>query len=342
MQPLRLGDYVRQVQSLVHDYTGSAWSRREMLERINDARHDVSIDCQCVRKLIAGVQLMRGHEIYSYDGSVVGVRITNRGSKYRRAVVTFTPPGFDGEGEQAEAVAHIARRDLNREGHLVRPDDFFEEEDFQDFEDENINRIPGEEHIRPGQIRFIQMKKWGTRYFAKPVITITDPTGSGSGATAEPIVLFNVINVISISPLWNTLRYTMSYKSFSIYQSWARALQAQGFTSRPGIWSIMQGERQAYMQPTPDQTYESEWDCVRLAEPLHGLHQLDHDIPRPFNMAVQFRAASLLLMKHQNFNQSEYYEHKYDAYVPRIIAGAGGVRMQNPYSKSNYMKMRRV
>lgn len=355
--PLRLVDYLEQVQSLVHDFTQSAWSRREMLQRINDARKDVSNDCQCSRSLMRDVQLMPLHEEYSYDGAVVGARITDPGEGYdpdRHVRVRFTPPPHG--GIPAEAFARVWQFD--HQGHInpgTRPPiisgpgpqpglTWPQDEGPQAEALSRWERWPWQEREpRRGEIRHIYMTQWGKWYTEKPEIHIDPPHDPrGRRARAEPVVLFNTINVLSISPLWNTLRYTLSYKSFGVYQAWARALQAQGFTSRPGIFSIHQGDSLVYMQPTPDQTYPSEWDVVRVAEPLVGLTDVDREIPAPFNMAVRYKAAAYLLMKHQNFGQSEYYERKYDAYVPRMVAGAGGTRITNPYSKSMYEKMRRV
>jgi hypothetical protein len=324
MTALTLGDYLAQVQSLVHDSTESAWTRREMFARINDARKDVSRDMQCVRQSVRNVQLIRNEEIYNWEGAVVGARIINRGQNYSGHIadVTFGPPPPD--GEQAEAFA------------LVKQHHPF----FEPHEHEHHDRDKDE--IKPGQIEHIFMRRWGSLYTQVPTLTISDPEGTGSGATAVPIVMFNVINVLSISNLWNTLRYSLSFKTFGIFNAWARSLQAQGFRAYPGMFSIKSGENLVYLSPVPDQTYFSEWDVIKQAAPLVGLTDIDRDIKDPFAQAVQFKAAEYLLMKHQDFNQASFYAQKYDASVPRIIAGSGGVRITNPYNRAAFMKMRRA
>jgi hypothetical protein len=299
---MRLIDYFRQVQSLVHDSTESAWTRREFFDRINDARIDVSLDMQCVRKLVTGVQLIEGVDVYNFDGSVCGATITTPGSGYTGpfALVTFGLP--QPGGVQAQAIANVTE----------------------------------------GAVTSITMTQWGQWYSQVPSLTITDPSGTGSGATATAVTMLNAINVISISNLWNTMRYSLSFRPFSIFQAWARSLQAQGFQSYPGMFTIRPGENLVYIQPTPNQTYMSEWDIVKLAEPLIGFSDIDREVKDPYAQAVQFKAAAYLLMKHQNFNQTQYYEQKYDMRVPRIIAGAGGVRIANPYNRSAFEKMRRA
>ena len=174
MTALTLGGYLRQVQSLVHDSTESAWTRREMFERINDARKDVSLDMQVVRKLVTGVQLMPGVEIYNFDGAVCGATVTYGGANYGAgtAAVAFSPPAAG--GVQAEGYALVSN----------------------------------------GVVTQIVMTQWGQWYSQVPTLQITDPFGTGEGATAVPVTMLNAINVLSISNLWNTMRYSLSYRSF--------------------------------------------------------------------------------------------------------------------------------
>ena len=190
-----------------------------------------------------------------------------------------------------------------------------------------------------GVITSITMTQWGQGYTSVPSVTIA---GVGSGATARAVTMINTINVITISNLWNTMRYTLSFRGFSTFQAWARMLQSQGFQSQPGIWTIHQGDELVYVDPPPNQAYVSEWDVVSLSTPLVNTTDVDTQIPDPWAQAVQFKAAAYLLMKHQNFGAAEYYEGKYDAKVPRIITGAGGYRVTNPYNKSYLQKMRRA
>jgi hypothetical protein len=123
--PLTLGDYIHKVESLIHDSTNSAWSRKEVVRRINDARKDVSLDMQCVRNVITHVDLMPGGEMYSYDGAVVGARITDPGEGYHpehHYAVHFTPPAPG--GVHAEGYAEVWGRNLDIEGHLPREDEW--------------------------------------------------------------------------------------------------------------------------------------------------------------------------------------------------------------------------
>jgi hypothetical protein len=193
-------------------------------------------------------------------------------------------------------------------------------------------------NLTNGSLTSITMTLWGQGYTSAPAITIG---GIGSGALASPVTMLNVTNVISITNIWNFERYTLSFRGFTVFQAWARMLQAQQYTSQPAIWTIHQGDQLVYIDPIANQVYSTEWDVIRLATPLVNLTDVDADIPDPWAQAVQFKAAAYLLMKHQNFGQAEYYERKYLEKVPRIITGAGGYRIVNPYNRSMIEKMRR-
>lgn len=300
MGTLTLNSYLAQVQSLVHDFTQSAWSLAEMISRINDARKDVSMDFQCVRSLKTGVQLLTGQEIYSYNGAVCGANVTSGGSNYGAgATVPVSFAAAPAGGVTASGVGNLTG----------------------------------------GALTSITMTQWGQGYTSVPAITVG---GIGSGAAASPVTMINTINILSISNIWNTMRYTLSFKGFTVFQAWARMLQSQGFQSEPGIWTIHQGDQLVYIDPPPNQLYLSEWDTISLAAPLVNVTDVDNQIPDPWAEAVQFKAAAYLLMKHQNFNQVEYYQRKYDQMVPRVVAGAGGIRIANPYNRSMLMKMRRT
>lgn len=194
-------------------------------------------------------------------------------------------------------------------------------------------------NLTGGVLTSITMTQWGQGYTSVPTVTIG---GVGTGAAATAVTLINCINVISISNIWNTMRYTLSFRGFTVFQAWARMLQTQGYQSQPGIWTIHQQDQLVYIDPAPNQLYTSEWDVVSLSSPLVNLTDVDTQIPDPWAQAVQFKAAEYLMMKMQNFAQADYYGKKYREMVPHIITGAGGYRIVNPYNRSFYEKMRRA
>lgn len=462
MTTFTLQDYMDQVQSLIHDVSFSAWTQQEIIDRINDARRDVSVDMNCVRSLLP-VSLQPMQEIYPYneDGIVAGARIiwsstTFPGSKIPITFSPAPPGGITAEGFGIIEGGILTAIMLTRWGRgyteppfiHVRPASVWWVNCFRhevcwtavkfvtDPCDEPpcwLNRRrkcvqwingrfrPGDEpgewlnrwrrpvrwfnsfalppawwlnnrnrHVRwsgrPGTVWFFteQAVQWRNRrdqavtwgrvtfmgrhaktgevtfplppapvplpgeevQFLRPRLVPVDGGRqtfyNRHGALCRAIMFDDLINIISISVIWNTRRYMLSFRGFGVFQAWARMLQAQGWTAQPAIWTIHQQDRLVYIDPPPDQFYRSEWDVVRVASPLENLTDLDTDIPAPWGQAVQFRAAELLLMKHQNFGQTLYYAQRYDSYVPRIIAGAGGVRVVNPYNRAAIQKMRRT
>jgi hypothetical protein len=189
-----------------------------------------------------------------------------------------------------------------------------------------------------GSITAVTMTQWGSGYGTLPSITVTD--GPGSGAIISALWVPNLFNIVSISNIWNNQRYTLGFRGFTMFQAYFRAWTTQ-FTARPGIWTIHPQMLQVYLRPAPDQIYMSEWDVLCLPLPLVNLTDADSQVVPPWNKAVQFRAASMALMKHQNFAQAEYYNREYDKRVPRYITGAGGIRIPNPYNRSLQRKMAR-
>lgn len=190
-----------------------------------------------------------------------------------------------------------------------------------------------------GIITGITMTQWGQGYTAVPAIVIAD-TGGGTGAAAAAIAMLNMFQVISVSFIWNNQRRSLGFHGFTLFQAYMRSWTTM-YNGPPGMWTIHPQMLQVYLRPSPDQIYIAEWDVLSLPLPLVNLTDVDTQVLPPWNQAVKFRAAALALMKNQNFGQAEYYDKKYDERVPRWIAGAGGIRIPNPYNKSFQRKMLR-
>jgi hypothetical protein len=177
----------------------------------------------------------------------------------------------------------------------------------------------------------VNLTQWGGGYTTAPNITFTP-----SGASATSIFFANCFNIIGISNIWNNQRYTLNFRTFQMFQTFYRAWTTV-FQSRPGVWTIHPEMLQVFLRPPPDQTYFMEWDILSLPLPLVNLTDIDQQVRPPHNKAIPFRAAAIALMKNNNFDQSEYYDKKYEQRVPRWIMGNGGVRVPNPYNR-NYQR----
>lgn len=322
-----LSDYISQVQFLLHDQTNADFSQSELTGQINDARTAVSLDFHCCRTaylsaafnapnvtLYAPVSTIQNQEIYPLNGPngqngiVVGANVVAGGSGYSSATtVTFGtgPTGF----VQATGAPVIAN----------------------------------------GVITGINMTAWGTGYNPAlpasspgtpqpPTVTIAD-TGGGTGASATATMFNNVFNVLSISYLWGNQRYMLRYRAFTLFQAYMRSQLF--FTQRGLIWTIHEQMGYVLIQPPPDQNYVTEWDVLNTPLPLLNPGDVDTQIVQPWSDAVQYYAAYKCLLKLQNFQQAEFMLKLYSARVPKIIIGAGGTRIPNPYHRTYQRRVSR-
>lgn len=321
---MQLSDYITQLQFLLHDQSNADFSTAELTNAINNARTAVALDFHCCRAVYltppnavanpgnyAPVGLIANQEAYylnagaggatgaaaSNGGIVVGAAVTAGGANYTSATTVTFAAGASGSV-----------------------------------------RATGAPVIANGVITAINMTAWGLGYVPAlpgtsgvPAVTIAD-TGGGTGATATAVMFNSAFNVISISNIWGNQRYMLKYRAFTLFQAYMRSQLF--FTQRPIIWTIHEQAGIVLIQPPPDQGYQSEWDVLVTPQPLVNPADFDTQVNQPYSDAVQYYAASYCLNKLQNFNQAEYMLKLYSARVPKIIIGAGGVRIPNPYHRT--------
>lgn len=316
---MQLSDYITQLQFLLHDQQNADFSESELINAINVARTAVGLDFHCCRvtyltppnavanpTLYSPVSIIQNQEVYFLNGApgnanagqVVGAVVNTGGAGYSANTVVTIAAGPTGS-TQALAVPVINSS---------------------------------------GVITSINVTQWGMGYTPAlpgtagvPTVTITD-SGGGTGATATAVMFNNVFNVLSISNIWGNQRYMLKFRGFTMFQAYMRSQLF--FTQRPIIWTIQEQAQFVLIQPPPDQSYQTEWDVLVSPLPLINPGDSDTQVLLPYNDAVQYYAASYCLNKLQNFNQAEYMLKLYSARVPKIIIGAGGVRIPNPYHKT--------
>lgn len=317
---MQLSDYITQLQFLLHDQTNADFSQAELINAINNARRAVSLDFHCCRQMFltppnavansasySPVGIIANQERYSLTGLpgntnggvVVGAAVTAGGSNYTSAATaTFSA------GPSGSVLA------------------------------------TGTPVINAGVITAVNMTQWGQGYLPAvpgtasysnlPTVTFAD-TGGGTGATGTAVIFNNVFNVLSISNIWGNQRYMLKFRGFTLFQAYMRSQLY--FTQRPIIWTIHEQTGFVLIQPPPDQGYQTEWDVLYSAVPLVETTDYETQILPPYDDAVQYYAASYCLNKLQCFPQAEYMLKLYSARVPKIIIGAGGVRIPNPYNR---------
>ena len=306
-----LSEYTTQVQFLVHDQTNADFSQTELTNAINNARTAVALDFHCCRQLyIAPPNNAPFSTIYSPVSVIQNVEaypLLGPNGKNSQIVGANLTAG--GSGYTAATTVTFA---VGPGGSVT---------------------ATGTPVITAGVVTGINMSAWGQGYTpgTLPSVTITD-SGGGVGATATAIAFNNVFNVISISYIWNNQRYMLRFRGFMLFQAYMRSLLT--FNQRALIWTIHEQSGVVLIQPPPDQAYVSEWDVLCLPMPLVNPTDSDAQIIPPWSDAVQYYAAMLCLTKLQNFEQSEYMLKLYSARVPKIIIGAGGTRIPNPYHRT--------
>jgi hypothetical protein len=187
-------------------------------------------------------------------------------------------------------------------------------------------------NLTGGALSSITMTQWGQGYTATPSVTVG---GTGSGAAATPVTLFNLLYPLNITYIFNLIRTTLRYLPFSLFQAYARVLSTQ-FLSTPGCWTFIKESGQVYIEPLPNQNYTSEWDCMFFTSPLVNLTDTDTQIVDPWTRAPQFAAASLLLMKDQDAGRARaaFMQRQYDMMVPKIVNGVGNIKVPNIYART--------
>lgn len=306
-----LSEYKAQVQFLTHDASNADFSTAELTTVVNNARKAVALDMHCVRDsylvpqanspnvtLYRPVSTILNQEMYPLVG-------TNN----KNGIVVGANVTNGGANYTAATTATFAAAPAGGVTALASP------------------------VIASGVITSINVTTWGTGYTAGtlPAVTITD-SGGGSGAAATAVMFNNVFNVLSISYIWGNQRYMLRYLAWTLFQAYLRS--QINFRQRGVYWTIHPQNNYVLISPAPDQAYQTEWDVLSTPMALVNDSDVDTQVLPPWDDAVQYYAAMLCLTKLQNFEQAEYMQAKYDKRVPRVITGAGEVRMPNPYNKT--------
>lgn len=258
------------------------------------------------------------------SGQVISANIVAPGSGYsNQTVVTITPPDFPS-------------------GMLPAPSGA------------QATAIPT---ISGGAVAAVTIGYGGQGYF-QPQATVTDPTGSGSGASVtlnlSPINVlqpnqeqyaFSAINVSmfpgvesvysikSVSVIYANYRYSLPMYSFSVYQAMIRQYPFQ-YTYVPTFCSQYgrgtDGSFFAY--PWPSQEYQWEFDCFCLPQDLTTNLSVDV-IPQPWSDVVPYFAAHLGYLELQNLNAGNFYLNLFDKMTQRKSDYALPGRVINPYGR---------
>jgi hypothetical protein len=290
---------------------------KQDLENVNDLIEYVN---RARREVAARTQCIR--RLTTISGSITDYNLLSGGMNYSaNPTVTITPPDFPS-------------------GAAIYP---------------NGRQATASAIVVSGVINSIVSQDGGAGYF-QPVVTITDPTGSGASATAN-VKYINVLNqgqevynfkdidlsqfpgvascyaVKSVSIIYSNYRYSIPIYSFSVYQAMIRQYPSQyqyvpTFGSQYG-----QGiDGSFYLYPLPSQTYQVEFDMFCLPANLTDRTSVDV-IPSPWDDVVPYFSAHLAFLEMQNFNAANYYFDLFDKMTLRKSQYARVGRGVNPYGR---------
>lgn len=254
-------------------------------------------------------------------GSISAATVTAPGTDYTNPTVAITPPDFP-PGTQPFPSGAQATATANVTG---------------------------------GQISGVQITFGGFGYF-QPIITISDPTGTGAAVApvmtpmnvqvqSQEIYPFsavdlspfpgvnNILFVRSVSIIYANFRYSLPRYSFTAYQAKVRNYPFQYEYVSTVFSQFGQGVAGSlFMYPIPSQTFQMEWDCCGIPQDLETDQSVEA-IPAPWTDAVPYFAASLAYAQLQNMNAAQYYENQFDKFTQKYGAYARPGHVINPYGR---------
>lgn len=130
----------------------------------------------------------------------------------------------------------------------------------------------------------------------------------GTVNTGTPANLgLNVIEIISVTIYWGNMRVKCTNRPFSEQDAKFRVFQ--NFQTRPGSLAIMGGNN-VYLNPVPDQAYNSDWDVVLVPAPLTSSASPEV-LPVVFQTLPQWFAASIAKYGEQSMGETDLFYKKY-------------------------------
>jgi hypothetical protein len=126
-----------------------------------------------------------------------------------------------------------------------------------------------------------------------------------TGAPAN--VGLQVVEIISVTIYWGNMRVKCQNRAFTEQDAKLRIFQ--NYQTRPGSLAIMGGNN-VYLNPQPDQTYQSDWDVVLVPLPLNTSSDPEV-LPVVFQGLPQWYAAHLAKYSEQSIQESDIFFAKY-------------------------------
>jgi hypothetical protein len=220
----------------------------------------------------------------------------------------------------------------------------------------NGRQATGLATLQGGSISAVDIQDGGAGY-QNPVITISDPTGTGAIIKPTPIAYNQIIQgqewynwsdidlsmfpgvgqaywIQSMAVIYANWRYVPQYTSFTKYQAKIRTYTTASYQYVPAFFTQYgRGVNSKFAcYPPPSQTYPVEYDVLAL--PIDLIDDTTPEaIPAPWTDAVRFYAAAMCYLDLQNGNKAREYFQLFDDFVHRYGAYTLPGRLMNQYGR---------
>ena len=306
---MALFDYLKATQRLLREQNQVFENPDDLISYINNARREVALRTQCIRRLTPSA------------GVISGYNITAEGTGYTAPTVTVTAPDFPSgmlpnpNGLQATANATVLGGKIVQIDPVIGGDGYFNPS-------VTITDPTGTGATATANVTQINLLNQGQEVYPFSGIDLTTQPGCKA-----------VYGVRGISIIYSGYRYSLECLAFSRYQIYRAYPYSYQYT--PAICSQFGQGTQGnfYFYPLPSQPLQAEWDCQCL--PIDLMDDLSVEaIPDPWTDAVPYMAAHLAYLELQNFNAAKFHLELYEKRALFYSQTARIGRALNPYGRS--------
>jgi hypothetical protein len=136
-----------------------------------------------------------------------------------------------------------------------------------------------------------------------------------------------LVDIMGISIWWGTMRIKLAYFPYTQLDAMLRRWST--YQGRPVAFTRM-GGTQIWIEPSPDQAYQTDWDVVVIPQPLVTDATVEQ-LPVPFQESVPFYAAYLAKFQEQAIGESQIFLKQYVQNIQWCMRGFMTRVIQNPY-----------
>lgn len=305
-----LFDYMKSVQRFIHDSNQKLVDPQDIIVYINNARREVAMRAQCVRRLTP------------ISAQIVSATILNGGTGYTNPTVGISSPDSPGgqllnpNGAQAVGTATQLGGAIDNVYITYGGDGYFQPQ----IVIHDPNGVGAVIQANVGPIL--------TANYAQEVYNFSDVDLSVFPGVKS------IYTALSFSLLYANGRYTALVYSFSQYQAMIRQYGPGMYYYVP-CFAVQYGRGAGgsiYLYPPPSQSLQMEWDCLCLPSDLSRDEDYEA-IPEPWTDAVPYWAAHLAFLELQNANSARMYKDLFDERMHRFGGYALPGRATSQYGR---------